>query len=95
MLYSGRHTFGTDLMDATGNLAQTSKMLGHGSLAVTGRYLHPGVAKLGTIMDSGNASRDEARNVTKAAQNVTQISEPGHDFGHVAEDAQEVASVSN
>jgi site-specific recombinase XerC len=31
VLYSARHSFGTDLMDATGNLAQTSKMLGHGS----------------------------------------------------------------
>jgi integrase len=95
VLYSARHTFATDLMGATGNVAQTSKMLGHGSLAVTERYLHPKVAKLGMIMDARNASRDEARNVVKAAQNVTAISEAGHDFGHVAKDVQEVAAVSN
>lgn len=57
VLYSARHTFATDFMDATGDISKTQKTLGHGNVTTTTRYLHPGVANLGSIMDTRNAER--------------------------------------
>jgi integrase len=75
VLYSARHTFATDFMDATGDINQTSRMIGHTNLKTTQRYLHPKVAELGTIMDARNA----ARKASLAS---------GHVFGHVLENLQ-------
>jgi integrase len=41
VLYSGRHTFATDLLDRTGNIQLVSETLGHASVTTTSRYLHP------------------------------------------------------
>lgn len=41
VLYSARHTFGTDLADAVGNLKLVAKAMGHSSTRVTERYVHP------------------------------------------------------
>jgi len=41
VLYSARHTFGTDLLGETGNLAVTMKAMGHGSAKMMMRYQHP------------------------------------------------------
>lgn len=57
VLYSARHTFATDFMDATGDLSKTQKTLGHNKITTTTRYLHPGVAELGSIMDARNEFR--------------------------------------
>jgi hypothetical protein len=46
-------------------------MLGHGSLAVTNRYLHPGVAKLGKMMDVRNESRKVTEDATQSSELVT------------------------
>jgi len=62
VLYCARHTFATDFMGATGDLSKTSKTLGHGSIAITTRYLHPAVADLGAIMDARNAERKNGHN---------------------------------
>ena len=58
VLYCARHTFATDFMEATGDLSKTSKTLGHGSITITTRYLHPAVANLGAIMDARNLARE-------------------------------------
>ena len=59
VLYSARHTFATDLTEATGNLGKTQKALGHTSLKTTQRYVHTDSADIGTIMDERNAKRLE------------------------------------
>jgi integrase len=38
VLYPARHTFATDMLDKTGNLALVQKMLGHESILTTQRY---------------------------------------------------------
>lgn len=41
VLYSGRHTFGTDILNGTKNPAVTMKAMGHGSTKMMMRYQHP------------------------------------------------------
>jgi integrase len=41
VLYSARHTFGTDLLDESKNMAVTMKAMGHGSTRMMMRYQHP------------------------------------------------------
>jgi integrase len=57
VLYSARHTFATDLTEATGNLSKTQKALGHTSLSTTARYNHSRGADIATIMDARNLER--------------------------------------
>lgn len=60
VLYSARHTFATDLTEATGNLTKTQKALGHTNLSTTARYNHTQSADIATIMDARNAARTHA-----------------------------------
>ena len=76
VLYSARHTFATDMQAAVCDLSQTSRHLGHGSLAITQRYLHPEISKSALMMDARNAAREKAQSGHTA-------SEP--DFGPVAQ----------
>ena len=73
VLYSAMHTFGTDLIGATGNRAETSKMMSHSLVALTARYLHPAVAKLGIIMDARKPAGDEARNATRSTKRACNL----------------------
>ena len=41
VLYSARHTFGTNLQERSKNLAVTMKAMGHSSPKTTMRYQHP------------------------------------------------------
>ena len=41
VLYSARHTFGTDLLERTGNIKLVQEALGHESVTTTQRYVHP------------------------------------------------------
>ena len=77
MLYSGRHTFATDLLDATGNIKLVSETLGHASVATTERYVHPSKRGLADIININQ------RNATRAREGELQgeISD-GHTFGH-------------
>jgi len=54
VLYSARHTFATDMTEATGNLTKTQKALGHTSLSTTARYNHTRSADIAAIMDARN-----------------------------------------
>jgi integrase len=60
VLYSARHTFATDLTEATGNLVKTQKALGHTSLSTTARYNHSRSADVATIMNVRNAERHDS-----------------------------------
>jgi integrase len=54
VLYSSRHSFATDLLDRTGNLKLVSNVLGHGSVAVTGKYVHPSLKKVAEVVNQRN-----------------------------------------
>jgi site-specific recombinase XerD len=61
VLYSARHSFATDLLDRTGNLKLVADVLGHGSVATTGKYLHPALKQVAQIVDQRSAAwRDRA-----------------------------------
>jgi integrase len=57
VLYSGRHTFATDLLDRTGNIKLVSEVLGHASVLTTERYLHPSKRGLAEHINARNATR--------------------------------------
>jgi integrase len=75
VLYSGRHTFATDLLDATGNIKLVSETLGHASVATTERYTHPSKRGLAGIIDQRNATR------AREGELQAEIAD-GHTFGH-------------
>jgi site-specific recombinase XerD len=56
VLYSARHSFATDLLDRTGNLKLVADVLGHGSVATTGKYLHPALKQVAQIVDQRSAA---------------------------------------
>lgn len=57
--YSGRHTFGTLAMEATGNVFAVSKAMGHGSIRSMEPYQHPNpdLVTLNEIINQKNRDR--------------------------------------
>lgn len=72
VLYCARHTFATDYQSGSGDLAKTSRTLGHAAISTTQRYLHPDTSNQASIMDARNAAREVE----------------GHNFGHSTETVQ-------
>lgn len=73
VLYSARHTFATDMLDRTGNLALVQKMLGHESILTTQRYLHPelkDVAQLVNQRNADNADENLRHSLRHSGQNT-------------------------
>ncbi len=68
VLYSARHTFATDITEATGNLSKTQKALGHTSLSTTARYNHSRSADIAVIMDARNSQRHVLGHGTNTVQ---------------------------
>lgn len=61
VLYSTRHTFGSDLMDEMGDLTKVGKVLGHSSTRITERYVHPELKEMAEMVNQRNVRRaDEA-----------------------------------
>ena len=49
-LYCRRHTFATDVLERTGNLAGVMKVLGHADAQTAMKYQHPGLEQIrGTV----------------------------------------------
>lgn len=55
VLYSARHTFATDMLDRTGNLALVQKLMGPESIQTTQRYLHPELKDAPQLVNQRNA----------------------------------------
>ena len=54
VLYCSRHTFATNLLDETGNIALVGKVLGHEDLRTTQKYLHPETTGVAEIVNQRN-----------------------------------------
>ena len=74
VLYSARHTFGTELMDDLGDLTKVGKVMGHGSTDITERYIHPQLRGLATGINRRNARRAEEAERHTLRHSETEIS---------------------
>jgi site-specific recombinase XerD len=54
VLYSARHTFGTAVYEATGNLAMVMKVMGHTDARTAMQYQHPGLDPIREAIDQRN-----------------------------------------
>jgi integrase len=68
VLYSARHTFATDITEATGNLSKTQHALGHTSISTTARYNHTRSADVATIINVRNSTRHTFGHSTETVQ---------------------------
>lgn len=57
VLYSTRHTFGTDIMRATGNQKLVMVAMGHSDIKTSSRYQHPTTEGVGDIINERNEKR--------------------------------------
>lgn len=55
VLYTARHTFGTEVMEKTGNPKLVMKVMGHGDLKTTARYVHPETDMVREMVDKRNS----------------------------------------
>jgi integrase len=53
-LYCARHTFGTAVYEATGNLAMVMKAMGHADARTAMRYQHPALDLIREAIDQRN-----------------------------------------
>ncbi len=74
-LYCCRHTFATDVLEPTGNLAALMKVLGHADAQTAMKYQHPGLEQIRKAV--------EERNRGNAA--ITAATDSPHKSPHTAE----------
>lgn len=67
-LYCARHTYATDVMQATKDPFLTMKLLGHTELSTTERYQHPNMGMIGALMDERNQLRHNSRHTGQMLQ---------------------------
>lgn len=53
-LYCCRHTFATDVLERTGNLAALMKVLGHADAQTAMKYQHPGLEQIRKAVEERN-----------------------------------------
>jgi len=58
-LYCCRHTFATDALERTGNLAALMKLLGHSDAQTAMRYQHPGIEQIRRAVEERNREHAE------------------------------------
>ena len=63
VLYSGRHTFGTNVYSETGNLKLVMAVMGHKDVKTAMRYQHPEIELVREIIDRRNGLVDYAKEV--------------------------------
>lgn len=71
VMYSARHTFGTDLAAHTGNQKLLMETMGHTELKTSGRYQHPDTLKVGSVMDLRNEQRKNEKSMITLASGHT------------------------
>jgi integrase len=60
VLYCGRHTFGTEMLRRTGNLAAVMKVMGHSSANTAMIYQHPELVDIRDAVDARNDNNNKA-----------------------------------
>ena len=55
--YSARHTFATDMLEKSKNIALVKELLGHESLATTERYVHPEIKGVAEMVNERNTEQ--------------------------------------
>lgn len=58
--YSARHTFGTAMLEMTGDVVFVGKLMGHRNPLTTQRYLHPSLHRAKELIDRRNRQAAEA-----------------------------------
>lgn len=71
--YSARHTFGTAMLEMTGDVVFVGKLMGHKNPLTTTRYLHPSIHKAKELIDRRN--REAAEGLRHSLRHSGQISE--------------------
>jgi integrase len=61
VLYCARHTFGTAVYEATGNLAMVRKVMGHTDVRTSMRYQHPVLDSIREAIDLRNSRHSDLR----------------------------------
>jgi site-specific recombinase XerD len=56
VLYTARHSFGTEIMEKTGNPKLVMKVMGHADLQTTMRYVHPETELVRDVVNQRNVS---------------------------------------
>ena len=68
--YSARHTFGTELMEFTGDPSLVMKQMGHEDFRTTARYLHPDTERARNAIDRRNQERRRSEGNLRSAEIV-------------------------
>ena len=68
MLYCARHTFGTAVYEATGNLAMVMKVMGHADERTAMHYQHPALDPVREATDQRNNLRHNSRHSEEMVQ---------------------------
>ena len=63
VLYCARHTFGTAVYEATGNLAMVMKVMGHTDARTAMQYRHPVLDPIREAIDQRNMAADLRHNL--------------------------------
>ena len=57
VLYCARHEFATTYLEHGGDLPTLKKIMGHSSIAVTEKYLHPGIKGAAEVINRRNSRK--------------------------------------
>jgi len=68
-LYCCRHTFATDALERTGNLAALMKALGHSDAQTAMKYQHPGLERIRMAVDERNREHAELARFEESPHN--------------------------
>ena len=68
-LYCCRHTFATDALERTGNLAALMKALGHADAQTAMKYQHPGLERIRMAVDERNREHAELARFQESPHN--------------------------
>jgi site-specific recombinase XerC len=77
VLYSGRHSFATKVMKATGDLSLVMRALGHSNAQTAMIYQHPSLETVRSVINDGHEAapeRHNSRHTAAGGQDVGSVS---------------------
>jgi integrase len=75
--YSARHTFGTAMLEMTGDVVFVGKLMGHKNPLTTTRYLHPSLHRAKELIDRRNREAEEfLRHIPRHTEEISESSIP-------------------